>query len=182
MTATRSPSGWTAVTYRVTDALTAVMAVDDVKQALREAQLALRETIGTRELDVLLAEKDGISRVLVERVSAKARDFGVAVTGLGIRDVVLPGEMKDLLNKVTEARKASEAALITRREETAAMRMQANTAKLLEGNPTLSAARAGGFEGREGQAQRRASARDSRGYRGRIVRPAGGRRPVGLVT
>lgn len=126
------------VTYRVTDALTAVMAVDDVKQALyREAQLALREAIGTRELDVLLAEKDGISRVLVERVSAKARDFGVVVTGLGIRDVVLPGEMKDLLNKVTEARKASEAALITRREETAAMRMQANTAKLLEGNPTL---------------------------------------------
>ena len=42
-----------------------------------------------------------------------------------------------LMNKVTEARKAAEAALITRREETAAMRSQANTAKILESSPTL---------------------------------------------
>jgi regulator of protease activity HflC (stomatin/prohibitin superfamily) len=51
--------------------------------------------------------------------------------------VILPGEMKDLMNKVTEARKAAEATLITRREETAAMRSQANTARILENNPTL---------------------------------------------
>ena len=42
-----------------------------------------------------------------------------------------------LMNKVTEARKAAEANLIVRREETAAMRSQANTAKLLTDNPTL---------------------------------------------
>ena len=54
-----------------------------------------------------------------------------------IRDVILPGDMKDLMNKVTEAKKAAEANLIVRREETAAMRSQANTAKVLEGNPTL---------------------------------------------
>jgi hypothetical protein len=41
------------------------------------------------------------------------------------------------MNKVTEAKKAAEAALITRREETAAMRSQANTAKILESSPTL---------------------------------------------
>ena len=56
---------------------------------------------------------------------------------VGIRDIILPGEMKDLLNKVTEAKKAAEANLIARREETAAMRSQANTAKLLQHNPTL---------------------------------------------
>ena len=41
------------------------------------------------------------------------------------------------MNRVTEARKAAEANLIVRREETAAMRSQANTAKILESNPTL---------------------------------------------
>jgi len=41
------------------------------------------------------------------------------------------------MNKVTEAKKAAEANLIARREETAAMRSQANTAKLLADNPTL---------------------------------------------
>jgi len=61
----------------------------------------------------------------------------VEVVSLGIRDIILPGDMKDLMNKVTEAKKAAEANLITRREETAAMRSQANTAKLLESNPVL---------------------------------------------
>ena len=41
------------------------------------------------------------------------------------------------MNKVTEAKKVAEANLISRREETAAMRSQANTAKLLADNPTL---------------------------------------------
>jgi hypothetical protein len=59
------------------------------------------------------------------------------VTGLGIRDVILPGEMRELMNRVTEAKKAAEANLITRREETAAMRSQANTARILESSPTL---------------------------------------------
>ncbi len=45
--------------------------------------------------------------------------------------------MKDLLNKVTEAKKAAEANLITRREETAALRSQANSAKLLVDHPML---------------------------------------------
>jgi chorismate mutase len=56
---------------------------------------------------------------------------------VGIRDIILPGEMKDLMNKVTEAKKAAEANLIARRDETAAMRSQANTAKLLADNPIL---------------------------------------------
>ncbi len=41
------------------------------------------------------------------------------------------------MNRVTEAKKAAEANLIARREETAAMRSQANTAKILHDNPTL---------------------------------------------
>lgn len=41
------------------------------------------------------------------------------------------------MNQVTEARKAAEANLVTRREETQAMRSQANTARLFESNPTL---------------------------------------------
>jgi len=126
------------VTYKVADPLTAVTTVEDYRQALyREAQLALRGVIGTRELDVLLSDKDAVARELDGIVRGRVAGFGVEVVALGIRDVILPGEMKDLMNKVTEAKKAAEAALITRREETAAMRSQANTAKILESSPTL---------------------------------------------
>jgi regulator of protease activity HflC (stomatin/prohibitin superfamily) len=63
--------------------------------------------------------------------------MGLTVEGVGLRDIILPGEMRALMNRVTEARKAAEANLITRREETAAMRSQVNTAKMLEANPVL---------------------------------------------
>jgi len=126
------------VTFKVVDPLKAVTVVEDYRQALyREAQLALRGVIGTRELDTLLGDKDAVARELDAIVRGRVAGFGIEVVGLGIRDVILPGEMKDLMNKVTEAKKAAEAALITRREETAAMRSQANTAKILESSPTL---------------------------------------------
>ncbi|MCW8129712.1 MAG: slipin family protein [Planctomycetota bacterium] len=126
------------VTYRVADPLKTVAVAGDCKQALyRDAQLALRAGLGARDLDTLLAEKNGLAAELEGVLKDRAKALGLEVLGFGIRDVILPGEMKDLLNKVTEAKKAAEASLITRREETAAMRMQANTAKILESNPTL---------------------------------------------
>jgi len=126
------------VTFRVTDAHKALSTTDDVRQALyRESQLALRAIVGSRELDHFLADKDTVAKELETTVRQRVTALGLEIVSLGIRDVILPGEMKDLMNKVTEAKKAAEANLISRREETAAMRSQVNTAKLLEGNPTL---------------------------------------------
>lgn len=126
------------VNYRVSDPLRSVTGVDDAAQTLyRTAQLALREAVGAKELDTLLTGKEALAGELTERIAPRAAEIGLTVVAAGIRDVILPGDMKDLMNKVTEAKKAAEASLITRREETAAMRMQANTAKILESSPTL---------------------------------------------
>jgi regulator of protease activity HflC (stomatin/prohibitin superfamily) len=124
--------------YQVVDAEKMRQTVADVHQTLyRETQLALRNVVGHRELEQFLSDKNEISAEAEQMLAARAEAFGVKVLSFGIRDVILPGEMKELLNKVTEAKKAAEANLIVRREETAAMRSQANTAKLLENNPTL---------------------------------------------
>lgn len=126
------------VTYRIADARKAVSSTDDVRQALyRETQLALRAVVGARELDVFLTDKDAVAQEMEQAVRRRAGELGLEIVSVGIRDVILPGDMKDLMNKVTEAKKAAEANLIARREETAAMRSQANTAKLLADNPTL---------------------------------------------
>lgn len=126
------------VTYRVRDARAAVSEVSDYTTAIyREAQLALRAVVGTRELDTLLSEKDAVTDELQRALRDRATAMGLQVLAFGLRDIILPGDMKEILNRVTEARKAAEAAVITRREETAAMRSQANTAKLLASNPTL---------------------------------------------
>ncbi len=126
------------VTYRVANAHKSVSVVDDSKQAVyREAQLALRAVIGTYDLDTLLSDKEKVAKDLEDTIKDRAAAFGIDVLSIGIRDVILPGDMKDMLNKVIEARKAADANLIMRHEETAAMRSQANTAKLLDNNPTL---------------------------------------------
>lgn len=126
------------VTYKVADARKTVSQTEDVRQALyRETQLLLRGVIGTRELDNFLSEKDAVAKELEESVRRRAAELGLELASVGIKDVILPGDMKDLMNKVTEAKKAAEANLISRREETAAMRSQANTARLLAENPVL---------------------------------------------
>jgi regulator of protease activity HflC (stomatin/prohibitin superfamily) len=126
------------ITYVVRNARRAVSASTDVRQSLyRETQLALRSSVGARDLDAFLAGKDELIAELEQSLADRSEALGLEVLSVGIRDVILPGDMKDLMNKVTEAKKAAEANLIARREETAAMRSQANTAKLLADNPTL---------------------------------------------
>ncbi len=126
------------VTYVIKDARRAVSAASDVRQSLyRDVQLALRAVVGARELDSFLTGKDDVAQELEKHVRDQATALGLEVRSVGIKDVILPGDMKDLMNRVTEAKKAAEANLIARREETSAMRSQANTAKLLSDNPTL---------------------------------------------
>jgi regulator of protease activity HflC (stomatin/prohibitin superfamily) len=109
--------------YRVADAHKALSAADDAQQALyREAQLALRAVAGARELDQFLADKDAVAKDLEGIVRRRVAALGLEILSVGIRDVILPGDMMDLMNKVTEAKKAAEANLIVRREETAASR------------------------------------------------------------
>ena len=126
------------VSYRIVDAPKCLASVADVQQAIyKEVQLILRAVVGTRELDVFLTDKDSVANETAGKLRERIADWGIELISVGIRDIILPGEMKNLLNKVTEAKKAAEANLVVRREETAAMRSQANTAKILEGNPTL---------------------------------------------
>ncbi|MFG0335312.1 MAG: slipin family protein [Maioricimonas sp. JB049] len=126
------------VTYRVADARVAVSRTDDVRQALyRETQLVLRAIVGARDLDTFLTDKDVVAKEIEDAIRTRSAQLGLEIASVGIRDVILPGDMKDLMNRVTEAKKAAEANLIARREETAAIRSQANTARLLADNPTL---------------------------------------------
>ncbi|MFW6303623.1 MAG: slipin family protein [Candidatus Sumerlaeota bacterium] len=126
------------VNSRVVDPMKAESMAHPAREMLyREVQMALRALVGTRDLDALLEDKDLVSRELMETSRSKAPGLGLEVLSVGIRDIILPGEIRNLMNKVTEARKAAEANLITRREETASMRSQANTAKMLESNPVL---------------------------------------------
>jgi regulator of protease activity HflC (stomatin/prohibitin superfamily) len=107
-----------------------------VEALYRELQFALRTAVGTRTLDELLEDKSGIDAQLAELAGKRLQGSGLVLESIGVKDIILPGEMKLLLAQVVEAEKAAQANVIRRREETAATRSLMNTAKLMEDNPT----------------------------------------------
>ena len=126
-----------AATWRYTDVLRAHEALSKPAEHLyRELQFGLRAAVGTRSLDELLENKQVIDEVVGAHVRHKLEGYGMEVSGVGIKDIVLPGEMKAILAQVVEASKSAEANVIRRREETAATRSLLNTAKVMEDNPT----------------------------------------------
>lgn len=124
--------------FCVTEARLAVTAVRDFEEALHRAlQLALRRVVGVRTLDQLLAEKVAFDADAAEAVRREAAGFGIELGGIALRDVVLPGEMRDILTAVVAAEKEAEASVIRRREETNATRALLNTAKVMADNPVM---------------------------------------------
>jgi regulator of protease activity HflC (stomatin/prohibitin superfamily) len=125
-----------SATWRFVDVLKAYTQLAKPADHLyRELQFGLRAAVGTRTLDELLENKMVIDEVVTAHVRSKLAAYGIELDGVGVKDIVLPGEMKTILAKVVEAEKAAQANVIRRREETAATRSLLNTAKVMEGNP-----------------------------------------------
>ena len=123
---------------RIVDPERVVAAVPDVDAWLyRLVQFAIREAVAGRTLDEVLSAKAALDAELRDYVRERIADSGVEVTELGVKDVILPGEIRELVNKVVEAERVAKANLIRRQEETAATRSLLNTAKLMEENPLL---------------------------------------------
>ena len=125
-----------SATWRYTDVLAAFTHLQKPADHLyRELQFGLRAAVGTRSLDELLENKGVIDEVVTAHVRGKLEPYGVMLDSVGVKDIVLPGEMKTILAQVVEAGKSAEANVIRRREETAATRSLLNTAKVMEDNP-----------------------------------------------
>jgi regulator of protease activity HflC (stomatin/prohibitin superfamily) len=123
---------------RITDPERVVATVPDVDAWLyRLVQFAIREAVAGRTLDEVLSAKAVLDAELRTYVGDRVADSGVEVTELGVKDVILPGEIRELVNKVVEAERVAKANLIRRQEETAATRSLLNTARLMEENPLL---------------------------------------------
>lgn len=124
--------------YRIVNIEQALLENKDYeKQLYVTFQLALREYVTGFSFDELLERKDSIAPRVLEAVKGHAEVLGIAVLGFGIRDIILPGDIRDIMNQVLVAEKKAQANVIMRREETASTRSLLNTAKLMEENAML---------------------------------------------
>ncbi|HSW12770.1 MAG TPA: slipin family protein [Solimonas sp.] len=127
-----------AATMRVVDPVAARSKVAKYAEYLyRELQFGLRKSVGVKTLDELLADKASMDGEIYAYVVGRVREFGIELLGVGVKDLILPGEMKDILNGVVLAEKQAQANVIRRREEANATRSLLNTARLIEESPTL---------------------------------------------
>jgi regulator of protease activity HflC (stomatin/prohibitin superfamily) len=127
-----------AASMHVTDPVAARTKVAKYGDYLyRELQYGLRKAIAAKTLDELLGDKASLDADIFGYVRGRVNELGVEVLGVGVKDVILPGEMKEILNSVVQAEKAAQANVIRRREEANATRSLLNTAKLIEESPVL---------------------------------------------
>ena len=124
--------------YRVTDPTLALQAVENyVEQLHQELQLALRDVVAARTIDQLLEGRAEIGAELLRLSAEAARRYGVELSRVGLRDVILPREVQRVLMLEVEADRTGRAELVKARHEVAAARARANTAKLLAETPEV---------------------------------------------
>lgn len=124
--------------YRVTDCVQILTEIDDFSEQLHvAAQLALRTYVGKYKLDEILENKEQMSQYVLEALKAKEASLFIEIADAGVKDIILPGEIREIMNTVLVAEKRAQANVITRREEVASTRSLLNTAKLMDENQTL---------------------------------------------
>jgi len=124
--------------YKIIDGKSYLESVDDANTYLyKQLQFAVREHLGAMNIDEILSKQHTLSDEILAKFYAICKKIGVEVEGVYIKDIILPGEIREIFNQVIEASKRAEANNIKRREETSSTRSLLNTAKLMNDNPAL---------------------------------------------
>lgn len=126
------------VNYKVNDYVKVITEINDYKNQLYTyVQLALRDYIGEKTFDEILASKKEMSKYLLDTLKEKGKELYLSINEASVKDIILPGEIRDIMNTVLVAEKRAQANVITRREEVASTRSLLNTARLMDENATL---------------------------------------------
>lgn len=124
--------------YKISDVEKAICESKDYqKQLYIMLQIAMREYVGSLTIDDLLTNKSKVGAYILSECQSDAKTLGLDIISGGIKDIILPGDVKDIMNQVLIAQKKAQANTIMRQEETASTRSLLNTAKMMEDNTML---------------------------------------------
>ncbi len=127
-----------AVKYQVVDPYLAINKVVNYQDSLYLAmQVTLRDIIGSFNIEDLLGKREEIGKLLFEKSVDSAAEIGLKLYSARVKDIMLPGELRTIFSQEVNARHEGLAKLERARGESAALRNLANTAHVLENNPSL---------------------------------------------
>lgn len=131
------PVGINAVVYfQVQNAEQAILSIKDYTLAVSQyAQAALRDVIGSIELDPLLSEREKIAEEIQKIVAQATGSWGILVTDIKIQDIELPADMKRVMAKQAESERERRAIIIRAEGEFQASERLAQAAHTLSSIP-----------------------------------------------
>jgi regulator of protease activity HflC (stomatin/prohibitin superfamily) len=114
------------VYFRVSDAPAAMHQVACYEERIYEdVQLAARRFLASRELEAILTDRNDISEAVKAEVRESAFGYGVEIRRADVKDLVFPGNLRDIMNRVLEAQRRAEAQLIEVRQQAETVRIKA---------------------------------------------------------
>jgi len=127
--------------YRVVSPERAIVNVERFHDATNQlAQTTLRSVVGTAELDELLSQREKLNQTIQTIVDESTDPWGIKVTAVEIKDVVLPNEMQRAIARQAQAERDRRAAIIQAEGERQASEQLAQASEILtavEGGLTL---------------------------------------------
>lgn len=141
------------VYFKAVDPKAAQQNVENYEDRIYEdVQLAARRFLASRTLDQILRDRNEISDAIREDVKASAQSYGVEIRRADVKDLVFPGNLREIMNKVIETERECEAAVIAATKRSEVVRIEAEAqakamhqrleaeekvAKLIAENPQL---------------------------------------------
>lgn len=122
--------------FNVVDPIRAIINIQNYLFATSQvAQTTLRSVCGTAELDELLSERDRLNGQIQHIVDELTEPWGVKVTLVEIKDVVLPQEMQRAIGRQAEAERERRAKIIAAEGEFQASQKLSEAAAIIGVNP-----------------------------------------------
>jgi len=104
------------VQFRVTDPATAIQTVENFEDRLySDVQLAARRSLASMSLEDILTERNRLSEDILADVKEVAAGYGVSIRRADVKDLVFPGNLQEIMNRVLAAQRNSEAQLVEAR-------------------------------------------------------------------
>ena len=113
------------VYFKVTNPVAAVHNVAAYEERIYEdVQLAARRFLASRNLDAILNDRNEISDAVRDDVKESAAGYGVEIRRADVKDLIFPGNLREIMNQVLETERRAEAMLIEARKEAEAAKVR----------------------------------------------------------
>ncbi|MBL8168749.1 MAG: slipin family protein [Acidobacteria bacterium] len=116
------------VQYRVTDPRAALQVVANYEERLyTDVQLAARRSLASMTLEDILTNRNKLSEDILTEVKEAAAGYGVAIQRADVKDLVFPGNLQEVMNRVLAAERMSQVQLVEARAKAETQKLEAQT-------------------------------------------------------